>query len=78
MTKASLDGSRCDAVESISGKVSATWVFKGTRTPVSIVFEKLQDGLTVEELMERYPLTREQIAAALEFAALSLDFGVNA
>jgi hypothetical protein len=38
---ASLDWSECPVVESISGKVSGAWVFKGTRTPVSIVFENL-------------------------------------
>jgi uncharacterized protein (DUF433 family) len=59
-------------VESIPGKLSGAWVFKGTRTPVSIVFENLQDGLSMDELMEQYPLTREQIIAALEFAAASL------
>ena len=70
---ASLDWSQCPAVESIPGKVSGAWVFKGTRTPVSIVFENLQDGLSMDELMEQYPLTREQIVAALEFAAQSLN-----
>lgn len=73
MATASLDWSQCPAVESIPGKVSGAWVFKGTRTPVSIVFENLQDGLSIDELMEQYPLTREQIAAALEFAAHSLE-----
>ena len=67
-----LDWSQCPAVESIPGKVGGAWVFKGTRTPVSIVFENLQDGMTIEELMEQYPLTRAQIDAALEFAALSV------
>ena len=38
---ASLDWSKCPAVESIPGKVSGAWVFKGTRTPVAIVFENL-------------------------------------
>jgi uncharacterized protein (DUF433 family) len=70
---ASLDWSQCPAVESIPGKVSGAWLFKGTRTPVSIVFENLQDGMSIEELMEQYPLTREQISAALEFAAHSLE-----
>jgi len=69
---ATLDWSQCPAVESIPGKVGGAWVFKGTRTPVSIVFENLQDGMTIEELMEQYPLTRAQIDAALEFAALSV------
>ena len=41
---ASLDWSRCPAVESIPGKVSGVWVFKGTRTLVAIVFENLEDG----------------------------------
>lgn len=69
---ATLDWSQCPAVESIPGKVGGAWVFKNTRTPVSIVFENLQDGMTIEELMEQYPLTREQIDAALEFAARSV------
>jgi uncharacterized protein (DUF433 family) len=73
VTSATIDWSQCPAVESIPGKVSGAWVFKGTRTPVSIVFENLQDGLSISELMEQYPLTREQIAAALEFAAHSLE-----
>jgi uncharacterized protein (DUF433 family) len=69
---ATLDWSQCPAVESIPGKVSGAWVFKDTRTPVSLVFENLEDGMTIEELMEQYPLTREQITAVLEFAARSV------
>jgi uncharacterized protein (DUF433 family) len=66
-----LDWSQCSAVESIPGKLSGAWVFKDTRTPVSIVFENLEDGMTIEEIMEQYPVTRDQINAALEFAAQS-------
>jgi len=33
-----LDWSLCPAVESIPGKVSGAWVFKGTRMPVATVF----------------------------------------
>ena len=36
-----LDWSACPAAESIPDKVNAAWVFKGTRTPVAIVFENL-------------------------------------
>jgi uncharacterized protein (DUF433 family) len=68
-----IDWSQCSAVESIPGKVGGAWVFKGTRTPVSLVFENLQDGLTIKELMEQYPLTRDQIDAALQFAAETLQ-----
>jgi uncharacterized protein (DUF433 family) len=68
-----LDWSQCPAVESIPGKVSGAWVFKGTRTPAAAVFENLEDGLTIEEVIEQFPVTREQIEAVLEFAARSLD-----
>ncbi len=69
----SLDWSQCDAVESIPGKVSGAWVFRGTRTPVSTIFENLEDGMTIDEVVEQFPVTHEQIRAVLEFAARSLD-----
>jgi len=68
-----LDWSRCPAVESIPGKVSGAWVFKDTRMPVSIVFENLEAGATIEEIMDWFHLTRQQIISVLEFAARSLD-----
>jgi uncharacterized protein (DUF433 family) len=58
--------------------VSGAWVFRGTRTPVSIVFENLEDGMTIEELIEQFPVSREQVKAVLEFAARSLDASVSA
>jgi uncharacterized protein (DUF433 family) len=70
---AALDWSQCQAVESIPGKLSGAWVFKGTRTPVAIIFENLEDGMTIDEVIEQFPVTREQIKAVLEFAARSLD-----
>src|SRR5258707_1179692 len=69
---ANLDWSECSAVESIPGKVSGAWVFKNTRMPVATVFENLEAGLTVEEVMEEFSVTREQINAVLHFAAKSL------
>ena len=68
-----LDWSQCPAVESVPGRVSGAWVFRGTRMPVSIVFENLEDGMTIEEVIEQFPVTREQVKAVLEFAARSLD-----
>jgi uncharacterized protein (DUF433 family) len=44
---AALDWSECSAVESVPGKVSGAWVFTGTRAPVAVVFENLEDGMTV-------------------------------
>ena len=70
---AALDWSQCPAVESIPGKVSGAWVFKGTRMPVSIVFENLEAGASIEEIMDWFHLTRDQIVDVLEFAARSLD-----
>jgi len=69
-----LDWSQCPAVESIPGKVSGAWVFRGTRIPVSAVFENLEDGLTIDEITRMFDgLTREQVKAVLEFAAHSLE-----
>ena len=68
-----LDWSQCPAVESVPGKVSGAWVFKGRRVPVSLVFENFGSGASVDEIMEWFQLTREQIVAVLEFAARSLD-----
>jgi uncharacterized protein (DUF433 family) len=70
---AALDWSQCPAVESVPGRVSGAWVFRGTRMPVAAVFENLEDGVTIDELVELYDgLTREQIKAVLDFAARSL------
>jgi uncharacterized protein (DUF433 family) len=42
--------------------------------PVAAVFENLEDGFTIDELLELYDgLTREQVQAVLEFAAQSLQ-----
>lgn len=68
---AALDWSQCPAVESVPGKVSGAWVFRDTRLPVATVIENLED-LSVEEVMEQFDVTREQIAAVLEFVAQSL------
>src|SRR5664279_2485863 len=64
---AALDWSQCPAVESVPGKVSGAWVFRNTRMPVAAVFENLEAGLTVEEVMEEFAVTREQINAVLHF-----------
>jgi len=71
---AALDWSQCPVVESIPGKVSGAWVFRGTRMHVAAVFENLEDGMSIDELVQLYDgLTREHIQAVLEFAARSLQ-----
>lgn len=72
---APLDWSQCPAVESIPGKVSGAWVFRGTRLPVATIIENLED-LSVEEVMEQFDVTREQITSVLDFVAQSLKASV--
>jgi uncharacterized protein (DUF433 family) len=69
-----LDWSTCSAVESVPGKLSGAWVFRGTRIPVSTVFENLEDGLTIGEIAQMFDgLKREQLVTVLDFAAQSLE-----
>jgi uncharacterized protein (DUF433 family) len=73
MATATLDWSQCPVVESIPGKVSGAWVLRGTRTPVKILFENLEAGMTIEEVIDEFPVTREQIDSLMAFVARSLD-----
>ena len=69
-----LDWSQCPAVESVPGKVSGAWVLKGTRKPVSAIFENIAAGASRDDIMEWFDgLDREQVRAVIEFAARSLD-----
>jgi uncharacterized protein (DUF433 family) len=45
-------------------------VIRGTRISVEFVLELLASGATIDSILASYPdLTREQIAAALKYAA---------
>jgi uncharacterized protein (DUF433 family) len=71
---ANLVWSQCPVVESVPGKVSGTWVLKGTRMPVSAIFENLQAGANIDDILAWFDgLDREQVKAAIGFAARSLD-----
>lgn len=70
---ANLDWSQCPAVESVPDRRSGAWVFKDTRMPVASVFENLEAGSDIDEIVEQFHVTREQVQAVLEFAARSLD-----
>jgi len=62
---ASLDWSKCPAVESVPGRRSGAWVFKDTRMPVATVFENLEAGSDIEEIIEQFhgevPKTMEEL-----------------
>jgi uncharacterized protein (DUF433 family) len=51
-------------------------VFRGTRTPVSVVFENLQD-MNVADLIEEFGVTREQVQAVLQSAAHAAEVPVS-
>ena len=68
-----LDWSQCDAVESIPGKVSGAWVFKGTRMPVWVVFDNIEGGASMAEIMEWFHVTPEQFLAVIHFVRQSLE-----
>jgi uncharacterized protein (DUF433 family) len=73
MATAVLDWSQCPAVESVPGRLGGAWVFRNSRMPVSAVFENLEAGASIDEIVEQFDITREQINAVLTFAARSLD-----
>ena len=64
-----LDWSQCPLVESIPGKLSGAWALKGTRMPVSAIFENLAAGANVDDIMQWFDgLDREQVKAVITFA----------
>lgn len=71
---ASLDWSRCAGVERVPGKVSGAWVLRGTRMPVATIFENLEAGANIDDILKWFDgLNREQVKAVIDFAARSLE-----
>src|SRR5262249_3312237 len=69
-----LDWSRCAVVERSPERVSGAWVLRRTRMPVATIFENLEAGANLDDIMSWYDgLDREQVKAVLDFAARSLD-----
>ena len=69
-----LDWTTCLVVERDPQKLSGAWVFRGTRVPVSALFENLEGGATVDQFLEWFPgVGRKQIDAVLEHAARSVQ-----
>ncbi len=44
-------------------------VIRGTRVPVELVLGKLAGGMSYDELCAEYEITRENVLAALDYAA---------
>ena len=67
-----IDWSSCPAVERDPQRVSGAWVFRGTRVPVAALFENLEEGASITDIVEWFPgITLEQVRAVLEHAARS-------
>jgi len=69
-----LDWQTCPAVERDPEKLSGAWIFRGTRVPVSALFENLEGGATLDQFLEWFPgVTRRQAESVLEHAAQSVQ-----
>lgn len=69
-----IDWSICPAVERSPERVSGAWVFRGTRVPVTALFENLEDGVLLTDFIEWFPgVTLQQVRTVLEYAARSLE-----
>ncbi len=67
-----IDWSSCTAVERDPERVSGAWVFRGTRVPVAALFENLEDGVSIGEVVGLFPgVSLDQARAVLEHAARS-------
>lgn len=68
------DWSSWPAVERDPEKVSGAWVFRGTRIPVSALFETLEDGAQRSDFVNWFPgVTLQQARAVLAHAAHTLE-----
>ena len=68
----------CDAVERHPDKVSGAWVFRGTRVPVSTLFENLKDGATIEQFLEWFPgVEGREVEAVLDHEVKALAESVR-
>ena len=60
----------CQAVERDSGRLGGVWVFRGTRVPVSAMFENLGDGAQIAEFLEWFPgVSDQQVRTVLDYVA---------
>ena len=48
-------------------------VITGTRIPADLILGKLAGGMTYEEIIDEYEITREDILAILDYAAKILS-----
>jgi len=66
---ANFDWSQCPAVESVPDRLSGAWVLKDTRMPVAAIFENLEAGSDIDEIVEQFHVRLERVETVLELAA---------
>jgi uncharacterized protein (DUF433 family) len=67
-----LDWTNCQAVERNSEKLDGAWVFRGSRVPVSALFENLISGASLDQFLAWFPgVTRDQAEEVIRHAARS-------
>lgn len=67
-----VDWSSCEAVERDHDRYSGAWLFRGTRVPVTALFENLEDGASIDQFVEWFPgIALQQARTVLEFVARS-------
>jgi uncharacterized protein (DUF433 family) len=67
-----IEWATCREAERDERRVSGAWVFRGTRVPLTALFENLEDGATIVQFLEWFPgVTAAQVRAVLEHARRS-------
>mgnify|MGYP001338135354 FL=1 len=62
-----------EAVERHPERGSGAWVFRGTRVPVSALFENLKDGASIDQFLTWFPgVQRAQVEAILDYEIAQL------
>jgi uncharacterized protein (DUF433 family) len=65
-----VDWSMCDAVERVPDRYSGAWLFRGTRVPVTALFENLGDSASIDQFVEWFPgVSLEKARSVLEYVA---------
>ena len=65
-----IDWSKCAAVERHPERVSGAWVFRGTRLPLTSLFENLEEGASPAQFVEWFDgASLEHVRAVLHFVA---------
>ena len=65
---------KCASVERHPDKVSGAWVFRGTRVPLSALFENLRAGASIDEFLDWFEgVDSSQVKDVLDHELKSLS-----